>query len=604
MASTKLPQENLDSTTRIAGGQSAGAARMQRAVLKLAFSFYGQSPDLDERLKRLGNLIKAGRKDGIVQSLIDEVVELIIAREGAGNGGPETGARQIAELIGRLSFEGSLGEEARAVQRRLQSSRTKDEFERQFNDAVGLFNSLARRAGPAAGADGEPRESALFDSFLAELQVPPELDDALEAIKQRIRRQRSQAMMFDCARDVARMLTDRLREVPSPAHPDALAAAIALARSQLQTMVEQLVLPAPIAKETGRIKAQLDTARTEHDINTVVHSILDLLSQARGRSQQEVNELATFLKAVTRRLEDFKSQVAKSNALHDESVSSTTIFQRVMASQVADMRGRVDEETDITTLKLVMINQLESLENSVHSFVSGEQTRQTDARSQFEQMIGRLNELETETQRLRADLDEQHTLSLLDPLTTVFNRMGYNEGMAREFARWKRYGGELSLLIFDLDLFKSINDNFGHAAGDKVLASVASLLRKQIRHCDILCRLGGEEFAIILPETDVHGAATVGDKLRGSIANSQFRFKEQPVPVTVSIGAAEFRGSDTQDDVFERADRALYLAKKRGRNLCCTELDLDDATSAPVEVVEYDAKVGEATLPSLLVSDE
>lgn len=604
MASTKLPQENLDSTTRIAGGQSASAARMQRAVLKLAFSFYGHSPDLDERLKRLGNLIKAGRKDGIVQALIDEVVELIIAREGAGSGGPETGARQIAELIGRLSLEGSLGEEARAVQRRLQSSRTKDEFERQFNDAVGLFNSLARRAGPPVGADDEPRESALFDSFLAELQVPPELDDAFEAIKQRIRRQRSQAMLFDCARDVARMLTDRLREVPSPAHPDSLAAAIALARSQLQTMVEQLVLPAPIAKETVRIKSQLDTARTEHDINTAVHSILDLLSQARGRSQQEVNELANFLKAVTRRLEDFKGQVAKSNALHDESVSSTTIFQRVMASQVADMRDRVDEETDINTLKLVMINQLESLENSVHSFVSGEQTRQTDARSQFEQMIGRLNELETETQRLRADLDEQHTLSLLDPLTTVFNRMGYNEGMGREFARWKRYGGDLSLLIFDLDLFKSINDSFGHAAGDKVLASVASLLRKQIRHCDILCRLGGEEFAIILPETDVHGAAIVGDKLRASIANSQFRFKEQPVPVTVSIGAAEFRGSDTQDDVFERADRALYLAKKRGRNLCCTELDLDDATSAPVEVVEYDARVGEATLPSALVSDE
>lgn len=600
MASLKTPQsENLDSTTRLSGGQSASAARMQRAVLKLAFSFYGHSPDLDERLKRLGNLIKAGRKDGIVQSLIDEVVDLIIARDGSsGNGtGHEPGARQLADLIGRLSLEGPLAEEARAMQRRLQSSRNKDEFDRQFNDVVSLFNTLARRGAQAGDGDEELRESALFDSFIAELQVPPELGDAMEVIKQRIRRQRSQAMMLDCARDVARMLTERLREVPSPAEPNALAGTIALARSQLQSMVEQLVLPAPIAKDTVRIKAQLDVARSEHDINAAVNSILELLNQARGRSQQEVNELASFLKVVMRRLEDFKSHVAKNNALHDESISSTTIFQRVMASQVADMRDRVDGETDINTLKIVMINQLESLEASVQTFVKGEQTRQTDARSQFDLMIGRLNELETETQRLRADLDEQHTLSLLDPLTTVFNRMGYNEGMGREFARWKRYGGDLSLLIFDLDLFKSINDGFGHAAGDKVLASVASLLRKQIRHCDILCRLGGEEFAIILPETKVLGAAIVGEKLRASIANSQFRFKEQPVPVTVSIGAAEFRDDDTQDDVFERADRALYLAKKRGRNQCCTELDLDDSTTASVEVVEATTASPVPTLP-------
>ncbi|HMM76734.1 MAG TPA: GGDEF domain-containing protein [Gammaproteobacteria bacterium] len=590
MASLKTPHnENLDSTSRIGGGQNASAARMQRAVLKLAFSFYGHSPDLDERLKRLGNLIKAGRKDGIVQSLIDEVVDLIIAREGSGASAHESSARQLADLIGRLSLEGSLAEEARAMQRRLQSARGKEEFERQFNDVVGLFNTLARRGAHGADGDDEPRESALFDNFLAELQVPPELDDAMDLVRQRIRRQRSQAMVLDCARDVARMLSSRLREVPSPASPDSLAAAVALARAQLQSMVEQLVLPPPIAKDTLRIKAQLDGARSEHDIHVAVSAILDLLNQARGRSQQEVNELAAFLKAVTRRLEDFKSQVARSNALHDESISSTTIFQRVMASQVADMRDRVDVESDIDTLKLVMINQLESLEASVQNFVQGEQTRQYDARSQFEQMLGRLNELETETQRLRSDLDEQHTLSLLDPLTAVFNRMGYNEGMSREYARWQRYGGTLSLLIFDLDLFKSINDTYGHAAGDKVLASVAQLLRKQIRHCDILCRLGGEEFAIILPETDVQGAAIVAEKLRASIANSQFRFKEQPVPVTVSIGVAEFRDSDTQEDVFERADRALYLAKKRGRNRCCTELELDDASGAAVLVIEANA---------------
>lgn len=575
MTSLKTPKaEPAESATERSSAQ--GAARLQRAVLKLAFSFYGNNPELDERLKRLGNLIKAGRKDGIVQALIDEVVEVIVARE-AGQGGVETAAKQIGELIGKTTFEGELADEARAIQRRLMGSKSKDELDRQMTDAAALFSSLARRANAHEDTENEPREGPLFDSFLSELQLPAELTESLEVIRQRIRRQRSQSMMLDCARDVARLLSERLRTPtePLPVAGTALVDPVALATKQLHALVEQLELPSSLARESIRVKALLDSARCEEDIGAAVSTILVLLNQARSKSQQEVNELATFLKAVNRRLEDFKGHVVKTSAVHEESISSTSVFQRLISSQVADMRERVDEESDITSLKLLMISQLESLEAGIQSFVSTEQTRHTDARSQFDVMLSRLNELESETQKLRSDLDEQHTLSLLDPLTGVFNRMGYNEGMGREHARWKRYGGELSLVIFDLDLFKSINDNYGHAAGDKVLASLASLLRRQIRHCDILCRLGGEEFAIILPETGVVGAANAAEKLRASVATSQFRFKEQPVPVTVSIGIAEFREQDTQEDVFERADRALYLAKKLGRNRCCTEQDLE-----------------------------
>lgn len=562
------------------------AARLQRAVLKLAFSFYGHNPDLDERLKRLGNLIKAGRKDGIVQSLIDEVVDLIVARENTASAQDSIG-KQFGELVGRLNFEHQMADEARAIQRRFADSRSRDEIDRHINDLATLVNEVARRAfSPMHGGD-EAREDLLFDNFLAELQLPEDLEQAMAVVRQRLRQRRNHAALLDCTREVARLLSERLHQ---GAHrnlaPAAAASAIALARAQLQTLVEQLVLPSPLSRETSRIKAQLDTATTESDIEAVITAILDLLAQAGGRSRKDIDELTNFLKVVTRRIEEFKAQVTKGGEVYDESLCNTAAFQQLMSSQVADMRGRVDEETDIDNLKRIMMKQLESLETSVQSFVELEQSRQSEARSQFDVMLVRLNELEGETQRLRADLDEQHTLSLMDPLTSVFNRMGYNEGIGREFARWKRYGGELSLLIFDLDFFKSINDSYGHAAGDKVLASVAALLRKQIRQCDVLCRLGGEEFAIILPETNVYGAAAIAEKLRASISSSQFRFKDQPVPVTVSIGAAEFRGADTQEDVFERADRALYLAKKGGRNRCCTELELDDTTSATVTVIE------------------
>jgi len=585
MASLHTPKtETANSTAERASLLTA--ARLQRAVLKLAFSFYGHSPDLDERLKRLGNLIKAGRKDGIVQSLIDEVVDLIVAREGAA-GTQDSIGKQFGDLVGRLNFEHQMADEARAIQRRFADSKSRDELDRHINDLVSLMNEVARRAFASTHHGDDVREDLLFDSFLSELQLPTDLEQAMASVRQRIRHRRNHSALLDCARDVARLLSERLHQGAQNhgAAPSA-ATAISLARTQLHSLVEQLALPSPLSRETGRIKALLDAATTERDIEAVVAAILDLLAQAGGRSRKDIDELTNFLKAVTRRIEEFKAQVAKGSEVYDESISNTAVFQQLMSSQVAGMRGAVDEETDIDNLKLIMMKQLESLEASVQSFVEVEQSRQSEARSQFDVMLVRLNELEGETQRLRADLDEQHTLSLLDPLTSVFNRMGYNEGIAREFARWKRYGGELSLLIFDLDFFKSINDSYGHAAGDKVLASVAALLRKQIRQSDVLCRLGGEEFAIILPETNVYGAAAIADKLRASIASSQFRFKDQPVPVTVSTGAAEFRGADTQEDVFERADRALYLAKKGGRNRCCTELELDDTASAAVTVIE------------------
>ena len=593
MASLHTPKTETASTAAERASLLT-AARLQRAVLKLAFSFYGHSPDLDERLKRLGNLIKAGRKDGIVQSLIDEVVDLIVARENAASTQDSIG-KQLGDLVSRLNFEHQMADEARAIQRRFADSRSRDDIDRHINDLVSLVNEVARRAFSPIQSGDEAREDLLFDNFLAELRLPEDLEQAMAVVRQRLRQRRNHAALLDCAREVARLLSERLHQGAHRNLPQAAASAIALARAQLQTLVEQLVLPSPLSRETSRIKAQLDTATTESDIEAAITAILDLLAQAGGRSRKDIDELTNFLKVVTRRIEEFKAQVTKGGEVYDESLCNTAAFQQLMSSQVADMRGKVDEETDIDNLKRIMMKQLEGLETSVQSFVEIEHSRQSEARSQFDVMLVRLNELEGETQRLRADLDEQHTLSLMDPLTSVFNRMGYNEGIGREFARWKRYGGELSLLIFDLDFFKSINDSYGHAAGDKVLASVAALLRKQIRQCDVLCRLGGEEFAIILPETNVYGAAAIAEKLRASISSSQFRFKDQPVPVTVSIGAAEFRGADTQEDVFERADRALYLAKKGGRNRCCTELELDDTTSATVTVIEPGSAVAGGT---------
>jgi len=175
--------------------------------------------------------------------------------------------------------------------------------------------------------------------------------------------------------------------------------------------------------------------------------------------------------------------------------------------------------------------------------------------------------LATATQNARY-VEGVRQLAYRDGLTGVFNRRYFESRMIDEVTRAARYGGGVSVLMIDLDHFKRINDDFGHMLGDDVLRAVSAIFVRQLRKVDVVCRYGGEEFAIVLPATQGTSAAAVADKLRCAIANNQF--PGVPYPVTVSIGVAEFPGNGiTRDDVVRAADAALYEAKEAGRNQVC-----------------------------------
>ncbi|MCG2580081.1 MAG: diguanylate cyclase [Marinobacter sp.] len=150
-----------------------------------------------------------------------------------------------------------------------------------------------------------------------------------------------------------------------------------------------------------------------------------------------------------------------------------------------------------------------------------------------------------------------------DQLTGLYNRHKIESFMDQEVARCTRYGSTFSVIIFDLDNFKSINDRFGHNEGDAVLSGVSALVGEGIRESEIAGRWGGEEFLIILPETPLDSAVPVADRLRGSIESHRFSI---PEPVTISVGVATFRPGDTPHELIQRADAALYSAKESGRN--------------------------------------
>jgi len=154
------------------------------------------------------------------------------------------------------------------------------------------------------------------------------------------------------------------------------------------------------------------------------------------------------------------------------------------------------------------------------------------------------------------------------PLRHLFNRLAYDRRAALEVARWRSDGGNLSMIVCDIDHFKRINDTFGHTAGDKVLKEVVRLLQEQLRSSDFVARYGGEEFVVILNGAAEEAALQIAEKLRRTIKSAPFRSRGERVPVTITCGVGTFSGGDTLELVFERTDAALYAAKAQGRDRC------------------------------------
>ena len=163
--------------------------------------------------------------------------------------------------------------------------------------------------------------------------------------------------------------------------------------------------------------------------------------------------------------------------------------------------------------------------------------------------------------------EEIYRLTTIDGLTQVYNKRYFIETLEREIGRAQRYRRDLSLIMFDIDNFKHINDTYGHLAGDYVLKQLAAVIKARIRREDILSRYGGEEFAIILPEIDAYNSLQFAEKVRRLIEKATFRFEDTDIPVTISIGVASIR-VDLEDpnDFIRIADANLYEAKAQGKN--------------------------------------
>ena len=338
--------------------------------------------------------------------------------------------------------------------------------------------------------------------------------------------------------------------------------------------IEQLSLPGELQVQANLIKSRLDQNINDHDLQMPLRAAVTLVTDMRSLLEKEKAEFQYFLINLTEKLHDLESDLFGTQDCFQHLNQSGEEIEKKVQVQVNAIEGSVTQAGDLDTLKDAVKGQLAQLRNSLDAYKKNDMGKQDAMAAELSRLKDKLQSVEKNTDALRESLKEKYRQAELDPLTGIFNRLAFDQRMDREYARWNRYQSPLALLIADVDLFKSINDRFGHMAGDNALRYVAKMMLDALRETDFVARYGGEEFVILLPEGEKTGILQAAEKLRAQVDSSRFHSDGKVVPITISIGVAQFHRGDKPDDVFIRADAALYLAKQNGRNQTRHEDDL------------------------------
>lgn len=329
----------------------------------------------------------------------------------------------------------------------------------------------------------------------------------------------------------------------------------------LQRLIEHLDILNGNQVRSHAIKESLGTIVHPEQAHALLEEVTREIETIDARIRAERGQTTDFLGDLRERLDGFEEvleflasdgdkSLARSEALKDEVDADTEqIGEAANSDDIQEMRGTIRAG-------------LEKIAGKLAQHVLAERQQNEESRGKVRELTDRLNALENEAEILRNEIRNKNDLALKDSLTGVYNRAGYEDRAVELFARWNRSGSPLCMVFVDCNRFKEINDTYGHSAGDLVLVKIADVLQLRARASDIVCRYGGDEFVILLPDTPLQGAEVFARSAFKEVQNAGFNDNGKPLDVSISCGVTELAAGDTMESALGRADEAMYKAKK------------------------------------------
>jgi diguanylate cyclase (GGDEF)-like protein len=331
-----------------------------------------------------------------------------------------------------------------------------------------------------------------------------------------------------------------------------------------------------LEKSQAQIESIYETSRTlveKLNLDEVVEEILNIVQKIMGY------QFFTLFVLTEQRMLSLLGEIREGKKVTNGELRPRrldgilrTVVEKAKPSRIFDAARESDLKMDEKWIRSLMAVPLISRGNVI-GVIDARSTKSGAFLDQDEKMFSILAgsaALAIENAQLHQKTEE---LTIVDDLTDLYNFRYFSRKLGAEVMRAERYHLPLSLIMLDIDWFKRCNDTYGHLFGNMVLKDLARRTRDSVREVDVVCRYGGEEFAVILPQTRKADAQMIGERIRRSVESADFvsEFKDARVKITVSLGIASFpENGRTVKELIERVDQALYLAKGRGKNLVCT----------------------------------
>ncbi|RDV24383.1 diguanylate cyclase [Alteromonas aestuariivivens] len=303
----------------------------------------------------------------------------------------------------------------------------------------------------------------------------------------------------------------------------------------------------------------------------LLQSCIVLLRLFVRESIHDASMTGKVLQSLHRALDEVNQNARQSLQKTTASIETRKQHHRKIQAELEHMEDEVKQTDSLDALKQKTTAYIQSVASSLSVQHHQDQEQQATLVELLVQMQSQLSLLQKQTQTYRKKLAEQAQASQTDPLTRLPNRQAYNKQIELACERAGHTQQCLAMAILDIDYFKTINDRFGHSAGDKTLQLVANHLRNHLTSKDFIARWGGEEFILLFADTAPPKLADKLEKIRTSLEQLPLKFKQEKITLSASIGGTYFQRGETPEQLFERADRLLYKAKHAGRNCVVTD---------------------------------